>query len=72
MSELVYELNPRKAEGPELFPRRDLLESLAPQVLDDFIEECFHKQRELEELIKLAIEVKESQFNRESAGEVAA
>lgn len=70
MSELVYELNPRKVQGPELFPKRDLLESLAPQMLDDFIEECYYKQRELGELIKLAIEVKESQFNRES-GEAA-
>lgn len=65
MSELIYELNPQKAERPELFPKRYVLESLSPQLLDDFIADCHHKKQELDELIKLAIDVKEAGYGCE-------
>lgn len=60
MTELIHQIGNKPVEGPELFPKRAVLESLSPQVLDDFIEDCFNKQRELDEFIELAIEVREA------------
>lgn len=60
MTELIYQLPRKNEDGPELFPKRAVLEHLNPQLLDDFIEDCFNKKRELDELIELAIDVREA------------
>jgi hypothetical protein len=60
MTELIYQINEHKVEGPELFPKRAVLEGIRTELLDDFITDCFDKKRELDELIELAIEVRET------------
>jgi hypothetical protein len=58
----IHEINKPRYETPELFPERAVLEGLRPEMLTDFIEECFEKQRELSRLIELAIDVKENGY----------
>lgn len=65
MKELIYQIGNKPIEGPELFPKRAVLEGLSPQMLDDFIADCHHKKQELDELIKLAIDVKEAGYGCE-------
>ena len=64
MSELVHQLPKKEYETPELFPKRALLEGLKPQQLEDLITDCFNKKRELDEIIELAIDVRENGYGQ--------
>jgi hypothetical protein len=57
MSELTETIYNKHYDTPELFPERDLLESLGPDRLKDFIQECGIKIVELRRLETLASDV---------------
>jgi hypothetical protein len=57
MSELTEVLYNKHYDTPELFPERDLLESLRPSDLKDFIQECGIKITELRRLEAMATDV---------------
>lgn len=59
-SEIFHILGERHLEAPDYFPDRAILEGLPTHMLIDFITDCSNKNREIQELMQMAIEVVES------------
>lgn len=59
-SEIFHILGERHLEAPDYFPDRAILEGLPPHMLDEFIDDCATKSLEIDGLMRMAIEIKES------------
>lgn len=59
MSEIMpILLHEHSYDLPDLFSEKDLLQSLSPEQLEDFIQSCGHKLRETTRLLGMALEIK--------------
>lgn len=61
-NELINNLYNQHYESPELFPERDILNSLPSERLRGFINHCGEKRAEIDRLEQMACEVYEERF----------